>query len=188
MINKNSLIVDIKSVASILNGEFPGVTGTNFRSDFVRARYGIILLAAISVSIFEDICIQANDSKFTKFYKLEKVAKGCDLIYDRGRTAEKVYRYLESKRRVQFLIQNNHTFITLTREGRRKYKERLKEFIELKSSTSCQGLEETERQTISLAKGVKIKPHRITNSKPISDNLDLTHEITQDNRQCLMQI
>src|SRR5690349_14497251 len=122
MINRNSLIVDIRSVASILN----------FRSRFVPARYAIILLAAIRDPFFEDFCIQPQNCKYINFYQLDGVADTCNLIFYRGRTAERVYTYLESKQRVQFLKQDNRTFITLTKIGQRKYKERLEEFIKLK--------------------------------------------------------
>lgn len=178
MINGNRLIVDIKSVASILN----------FRSRFVPARYAIILLAAIRDPMFEDFCIQPQNCKYINYYQLEGVADTCSLIFHRGKTAEKVYRYLESKQRVQFLKQDNHTFITLTKKGQRKYKERLKEFIELKLSASShdKGLE-TNGQSISLAKGVRIKPRRITKVKSISDKESI-HQVTGDNHQYLIQI
>ena len=50
MINGNKLIVYIKSVATILNGEVPDIKDTNFSSDFRPVRYGIVLLAALDFS------------------------------------------------------------------------------------------------------------------------------------------
>lgn len=65
----------------------------------------------------------------------------------------RIVRYLESKQRVQFLKQNNQMYITLTRIGKWKYKEKLKELIELKFSASSQNKKlEIEGQTLSPAK------------------------------------
>ncbi|MGB7953790.1 MAG: hypothetical protein WCF23_07395 [Candidatus Nitrosopolaris sp.] len=56
MLNKNSLIVDIRAAAQVINGKVPNVRDTNFGSDFRTARYAIILLAAL-VSQYSKIVI-----------------------------------------------------------------------------------------------------------------------------------
>ena len=105
MINRNSLIVDIKSIASILNGELPG-KDTNFCSDLRPTRYGIVLLAALFDPMFEDHGKQVKDCRYFSFYRLDRVAEWYSLEFDRG-SAEKVYPKLESKQRVRFLKEDN---------------------------------------------------------------------------------
>jgi hypothetical protein len=111
MINRNSLIADIKSV-----GEIPGITQKKFRSLFSPARYAIILLAAIREPIFEDFVFSLRTASILIFINWKALLK--PVAFERFRTAEKVYRYLELKRRVRFLIQNDKkTFIILTNKG-----------------------------------------------------------------------
>lgn len=117
MLNKNSLIVDIKAAAQVINGKVPDVRDTNFGSDFRPARYAIILLAALLDPLCEDGNIQIQNFTCISFYRLAKVAKLLGLIFDRARTAEKIYRDLESKHRVRFFKLEKHTFITITKQG-----------------------------------------------------------------------
>jgi thymidylate synthase ThyX len=175
----------------MLNGEIPDVMDVNYQSDFERARYAIVLLAAMGDPIFEDDCIQVQNSKYFSFYKLKKIAKFCHLKFERGKTAKKKYQELKSKERVRFLIRNNHTFITLTKIGQKIYRKRLKHFINLKLHTSIQNqLVEEKLHTIStsVAKGVKIKPRRLTKMKPIFEKLESMRQVTGDNHQDLIQI
>jgi hypothetical protein len=163
LVDRSSLIADIKSVVSILNGEVPG-KDTNFCSDLRPTRCGIVLLAALVDPIFEDHCIQVTN-------------------FDRG-TAEKIYPRLESRHKVRFLKENNNTYITLTKIGQMIYREIINHLINLKLQASIQNqlVEEPHTISTSVAKGVKIKPHRLTKVKPISDKLDPV-QVTGDSHQ-----
>lgn len=166
LVDSISLIVDIKSVVSLLNGEDPD-KDTNFCSDFRPTRYGIVLLAALADPKFEDNCIHVKNYKYFSFYRLDRVAEWYSLDFDRG-TAKKIYQKLESNQRVRFLtLQNNNTYITFTNLGQMIYREILKHFIDLKVSASIQDklVKKTHCIGTSLAKGVKIKPRRIRNLK-----------------------
>ena len=173
MLNKNSLIVDIKAAAQVINGKVPNVRDTNFGSDFSSARYAIILLAALMSPIFEDNNIQIQNFTCVNFYRLKKVARLLGLVFDRTRTAEKIYRNLESKQRIIFFKVGNKTFITFTKQGQKMSLERLKQFIYLQSIASLQNQQAEERQGLgtSLAIGVKIKPHETKNAKLIANEL-----------------
>jgi hypothetical protein len=169
--NGYSLIIDIKSIASMLNGKIPDVADVNYQSDFEKARYAIVLLAAIADPLFEDACIQVQNSKyFSCYYKLKKIAKFCHLEFERGNTAKKIYQELRSNERVRFLIRDNRTFITLTKIGQKIYQERIKHF-KLHASVQNQLVEETNSISTSVARGVKIKPRRLTEMKPITISL-----------------
>jgi hypothetical protein len=174
MLNKYSLIVDIKAAAQVINGKVPDVRDTNFGSDFRPARYAIILLAALLDPLCEDGNIQIRNFTCISFYRLAKVAKLLGLIFDRSRTAEKIYRDLESKHRVRFFKLENHTFITITKQGQKMYLARLKQFIYLKSIASLQNQESEERHRLgtSLAKGVRIKPREMKDSLTVIGKLD----------------
>ena len=178
LVDRSSLIADIKSVVSILNGEVPG-KDTNFCSDLRPTRCGIVLLAALVDPIFEDHCIQVTNCMYFSFYRLDKVAEWYDLDFDR-RTAEKIYPRLESRHKVRFL----NTYITLTKIGQMIYREIINHLINLKLQASIQNqlVEEPHTISTSVAKGVKIKPHRLTKVKPISDKLDPV-QVTGDSHQ-----
>jgi hypothetical protein len=150
----------------------------NFGSDFRTARYAIILLAALMSPIFEDNNIQIQNFTCINYYRLERVARFLGLVFDRARTAEKIYRDLESKHRVRFFKQENRTFITFTKQGQKMYQEILKLFEELayhqKSIPSLQNQQSEERRGLgtSLAKGVRIKPSEMKDTKSIAGKLD----------------
>jgi hypothetical protein len=153
MSNKNSLITDIKATAQVINGNVPNGNvpngnvpngnvpngnvpngkDANFGSDFRTSRYAIILLAALTHPLFEDHKIQIENFKCFNYYRLGRVAKLLGLGFDRARTAEKIYRDLESKQKVRFFKQENQTFITFTKEGQKMSQDRLKRFQELDS-------------------------------------------------------
>jgi hypothetical protein len=177
MLNKNSLIIDIKATAQVINGKVPDVRDTNFGSDFRTARYAIILLAALMSPLFEDYNRQIQNFTCINYYRLERVAKLLGLGFDRARTAEKIYRDLESKQKVMFFKLDNQTFITFTKQGQKLYQERLMQFIYLKSIASLQNQQSEERHGIgtSLAKGVRIKPREMKDAKLIDDKLDSKH-------------
>lgn len=185
MTRRNSLIIEIKAVANVMNGEVPDVKDTNFRSDFGPARYGIILLAAIADPVFEDCIIRIQNFACINIYKLWKVAKLSGLIFERARTAEKVYRELEMKHRVRFFKIGNKAYITLTKGGQKMYQDRLKEFVSLKLSTSLEKKKQEEEQNRrkSYAWAVSIMPHKIKELKPMDDNQNqnLKHSDTDDN-------
>lgn len=187
LVDRISLIGDIKSVVSILNGEVPG-KDTNFCSDLRPTRHGIVLLAALVDPIFEDHCIQIKNCMYFSFYRLDKVAEWYDLDFDRG-AAEKIYLRLESRQKVRFLKENNNTCITLTKIGQMIYREILKHLINSKLQTSIQNQLVAEPHTIgtSLAKGVKIKSRRLLDPKPIPTKLNPMHQVTGDNHQYLIQ-
>jgi hypothetical protein len=174
MLNKNSLIVDIKAAAQVINGKVPNVRDINFGSDFRAARYAIILLAALVSPIFEDSNIQIQNFTCVNFYRLEKVARLLGLVFDRTRTAEKIYRDLESKQKIIFFKVDNKTFITFTKQGQKMCLERLKQFIYLQSIASLHNQEAEERQGLgtSLAVGVGIKPREMKDTKLIDGKLD----------------
>ena len=151
MLNKNSLIVDIKAAAQVINGKVPNVRDTNFGSDFRTARYAIILLAALVSPIFEDSNIQIQNFTCVNFYRLEKVARLLGLVFDRTRTAEKIYRDLESKKKVIFFKVDNKTFITFTKQGQKMCLERLKQFIYLQSIASLRNQQAEERRGLEKA-------------------------------------
>ena len=151
MLNKNSLIVDIKAAAQVINGKVPNVRDTNFGSDFRTARYAIILLAALVSPIFEDSNIQIQNFTCVNFYRLEKVARLLGLVFDRTRTAEKIYRDLESKQKIIFFKVDNKTFITFTKQGQKMCLERLKQFIYLQSIASLRNQQAEERRGLEKA-------------------------------------
>lgn len=95
-------------------------------------------------------------------------------MFDRTRTAEKIYRNLESKQRIIFFKVGNKTFITFTKQGQKMFLERLKQFIYLQSIASLQNQQAEERQGLgtSLAIGVKIKPRETKNAKLIANELN----------------
>lgn len=189
LVERISLMVDIKSVVSILNGEVPG-KDTSFCSDLRPTRYGIVLLAALIDPIFEDHCIRARNCMDFSFYRLDKVAEWYDLNFDRGTAEEKVYPRLESRQKVRFLKENSNTYITLTKIGQMIYLEILKHLINLKLQASIQNQSVEEPHTISssVAKGVKIKPRRLTKVKPIFDKPESVSQANRDNHQYLIQI
>jgi hypothetical protein len=124
-------LIAIKAAAQIINGKVPDVKDANFGSDFRTSRYAIILLAALMSPLFENNNIQIQNFKCFNYYRLERVAKLLGLGFDRARTAEKIYRDLESKHKVRFFKQENQTFITLTKQGQKMYQETLEQFQEL---------------------------------------------------------
>jgi hypothetical protein len=123
-------LIAIKAAAQVINGQVPDVKDANFGSEFRTARYAIILLAALT-PMFEDHNIQIQNYTYVNLYRLEKVARFLGLVFDRARTAEKVYRDLESKHRVRFFKQENRTFVTFTKQGQKMSQDRLKRFQEL---------------------------------------------------------
>ena len=185
MIHRNGLIFEIKAAANVMNGEVPDVKDTNFRSDFGPARYGIVLLAALADPVFEDCIIQIQNFACINIYKLWKVAKLSGLIFERARTAEKVYRELEMKHKVRFFKIGNKTYITLTKLGQKTYQDRLKEFVNLKLITSLEKkkLEEKQNRRTSYARAVNITARKMKESKPMDDNQNenLRHSDTDDN-------
>jgi hypothetical protein len=163
-------LIAIKAAAQVINGNVPDVKDANFGSEFRTARYAIILLAALT-PMFEDRNIQIQNFTCVNFYRLEKVARFLGLVFDRTRTAEKVYRDLESKHRVRFFKQENRTFVTITKQGLKKYQEILQQFQVLdkylKSITSLQNQQSEERQSLgtSLVRGIRIKPREMKELK-----------------------
>ena len=178
MLNKNSLVTDIKAAAQVINGKVPNDKDQNFGSDFRTARYAIILLAALISPLFEDSNIQIQNFTCVNYYRLERVARLLGLVFDRARTAEKIYRDLESKHKVRFFKRENRTFITFTKQGQKMYQERLKQFQELdnyeKSILSLQNQysEEKQGRGTSLAKGIRIKPREMKDVKLIAGKLN----------------
>jgi hypothetical protein len=109
---KEQYVIELyKQDKTIINGKVPDVKDANFGSDFRTARYAIILLAALMSPLFEDSNIQIQNFTCVNYYRLERVARLLGLVFDRARTAEKIYRNLESKHKVRFFKRENRTFI-----------------------------------------------------------------------------
>lgn len=94
---------------------------------------------------------QIQNFTYVNFYRLEKVAKLLCLVFDRTRTAEKIYRDLESKQKVIFFKVDNQTFITFTKQGQKMCLERLKQFIYLHSIASLRNQQAGERRGLEQA-------------------------------------
>ena len=109
---KEQYVIELyKQDKTIINGKVPDVKDANFGSDFRTAKYAIILLAALMSPLFEDSNIQIQNFTCVNYYRLERVARLLGLVFDRARTAEKIYRNLESKHKVRFFKRENRTFI-----------------------------------------------------------------------------
>jgi hypothetical protein len=99
---KEQYVIELyKQDKTIINGKVPDVKDANFGSDFRTAKYAIILLAALMSPLFEDSNIQIQNFTCVNYYRLERVARLLGLVFDRARTAEKIYRNLESKHKVR---------------------------------------------------------------------------------------
>jgi hypothetical protein len=129
--SKASLLSRLHEVVLLLNGEFKGGKRATFSSDFKTARYAFVLLAAVMTEIFSEHTIREAGEIYCNLYKLDKIAKRLNLIFDRTRIANKIFERLENEVEVRRLIKDNKTFITFTEVGKRKCLRKLEELCEL---------------------------------------------------------
>jgi threonine aldolase len=114
--------------------------------------------------------MQIQNFTCINYYLLERVARLPDLRFDRARTAEKIYRDLESKHKVRIFKQatTNRTFISFTKQGQKDtQKIDSSDFTELANSRSrfrhlrINNLKKNKVEEQSLVKGLRIKPSKM---------------------------
>jgi predicted transcriptional regulator len=117
----------IKQVRLLLNGRHNDGSKAMFPSNFKYNPYGIVLLAAISMSNFEYHTEKIKNATFISYYNLYKVAKFLGIDFERTKSAPYVYKKLIDRGHVKILTENNRTFITLTEKGKKSCEEKLEE-------------------------------------------------------------
>ncbi len=90
---------------------------------FGRARYAIVLLAAISLPSFAYHTKKIQNVNFVSYYNLYKIAKNLGLEFERNRAAPNAYVELTQRGDAKVTVEDNRTFITLTDKGRKRCEE-----------------------------------------------------------------
>jgi hypothetical protein len=135
--SKGSLITRIKKVRNLLNGKTPdGREIGHLYPSFKKARYCLVLLAAITHPGYEDNTEMFDNEKYMNRNQLQKVATSLGLEFDRGRGADEIYREKGEKGRVKrkrkiSTLEHDSTFFTVTTTGEENLFEKLQDIEEL---------------------------------------------------------
>jgi hypothetical protein len=130
---------------------------------FDRARYAIVLLAAISLPSFAYHTKKIQNTNFASYYNLYKIAKILGLEFERNRAAPNAYAELTQRRDAKVVVNDNRTFITFTESGRRRCEEILEDLQHLNEHINSvplvrQKSREDEKLGRGTAKGVHASP------------------------------
>jgi hypothetical protein len=163
--SKADLMLRIKQARLLLNGKYLDGSKATFASDFKFTRYAIVLLAAISLSNFEYHTKRIKNNTFISYYNLYKVARFLGLDFERTKAAPYVYKELIDRGHVTTVNEDNRTFITFTREGKKSCEEKLEELQDLNEQFNLnpyehQKYKEEEDEKDRTSKGVKQRIRR----------------------------
>jgi len=107
------LLIKIKEVKHLLNGNTTTGLKAKYSSNFKNLRYAIILLAGVVLPV--DNTKEIQNTTFINYYTLDKVARMLGLEFDRTKVADKIFSELENKGKIKRAItDDSKTFITLT--------------------------------------------------------------------------
>lgn len=174
--SKTDLLIQISTVRPLLNGTTFDGKKADYAPGFKYPRYAVILLAGITVPVFEEHTEKVKNSVCLKIYRLDKVANVLRLDFERTKAAD-TYRDLEKDGKIKIITENNKTFITLTRKGVEKCEEDLESLqIIAKLFHSHPGVQdrhsETERnEDDRLSKGLTPKAHKFSDIDTEVDKL-----------------
>ena len=148
--SKSDLFIKIKRITLLLNNKYRDGSKVTPELGFDRARYAIVLLAAISSPSFTYHTKKIQNSNFASYYNLYKVAKALGLEYERNRAAPNTYAELTQRGHVKTVVEDNRTFITFTENGKKNCEEILEDMQDLNEHINSR---EDRRSGLGTAKG-----------------------------------
>ena len=125
-LNSENLLTKIAYVYKLLNGKQLDGKNATYHSNFKKARYTAILLAAVTLNNFKDEPCP-NDCNRYNFYKLDKVAKTLKLEFDRTRIAKKIYEDMVKLGEVKTERIEDKEYICITEKGKKICQKQLEE-------------------------------------------------------------
>ena len=125
--SKADLFVKIRHITLLLNNKYRDGSEVTLELGFGRARYAIVLLAAISLPSFAYHTKKIQNTTFISYYNLYKVAKFLGIEFERTKSAPYIYKELIDRGQVKIVTKDNRTFITLTERGKKSCEEKLEE-------------------------------------------------------------
>lgn len=124
--NSNNLLTKIAYVYNLLNGKKLDGKNAIYNSNFKKARYSAILLAAVTLDIFKEEPCPTDCNRYN-FYGLNKVAKKLELEFDRTRIAKKIYEEMVKSGEVKIENIENKEYICITEKGKEICQKHLEE-------------------------------------------------------------
>ena len=131
-LNSDSLLTKIAHVYTLLNGKSLNGKNAIYHSNFKKARYTAILLAAVTLDIFKDEACPKDCNRYN-FYGLNKVAKKLKLEFDRTRIAKKIYEEMEQLGEVKIEHSENKEYICITEKGKKIFQKHLEQLHDLRN-------------------------------------------------------
>jgi len=129
--SKADLFVKIRHITLLLNNKYRDGSEVTLELGFGRARYAIVLLAAISLPSFAYHTKKIQNANFASYYNLYKIAKILRLEFERNRAAPNAYAELTQRGDTKVIVEDNRTFITFTEKGRKRCEEMLEDLQHL---------------------------------------------------------
>jgi hypothetical protein len=115
----------------LLNGKMLSGEKSSYGSFFTTIRYAIILLAAITLDIFEEKekTPKPKDCTHFNFYRLKQIADVLQPKFDITKVAKKIYKELKNNGELKIESKDNKEYNCLAEKERKIVKRKWKNFL-----------------------------------------------------------